>query len=158
MIEENKRMILDAMRVLTLLFGFKDKKSYQMTFDKLILFDFYLKFPKTMTSKSNERKKEYDFEELYSFYHSHPNRETYSKVLSYLIGKGLIEKEIKVGSYIYVINDLGETIIRNFDNPYALSLLKQANFISKEISKLSESKLKDEIMEMTNTNFKLSID
>jgi predicted transcriptional regulator len=158
MIEENKRMILDAMRVLTLLFGFKDKKSYQMSFDRIILFDFYLKFPKTMSANLNDKKKQYDFEELYSFYHAHPNRESYSRILRFLIGKGLIEKTIKLGSYTYSITDLGETVIRNFENQYALDLIRQSNFISKEISKLSETKLKESILEMTTANFKLSID
>lgn len=158
MIEDNRRMILDAMRVLTLLFGFKDKKSYQMTFDRIILLDFYLKFPKTMSNKSEGKKKEYDFEELYSFYHAHPNRETYAKIIRYLMSKGLVDKTIRVGSYIYLITEAGESIVKNFDNPYALALLKQSNFIGKEISKLSELKLKDEIMAMTNMNFKLSIE
>lgn len=154
--KESRKQILDAMRVLTLLFGFKDKKSYQMTFDRIVLFDFYLKFPKTMTSGS-VKKMDYDFEELYSFYHSQPDRESYSKILRYLISKGLIEKQIKLGSYIYLITNTGESIVKNFDNPFAYSLIKQANFISKEISKLSESKIKEKILEMSDANFKLLI-
>src|SRR5665647_2171078 len=119
---ENKIEFLNSyMRILTLLFGFKDKSSFQMTFDKLILYDFYLKYPITMFGEL-EKVKNYDFEELYSFYHSEPDRDNYHKILRFLIAKRLIDKMITKGSYVYQITKLGTDLILSIESPY-LSLI-----------------------------------
>lgn len=144
------------MRVLTLLYGFKDKKSFVMTFDKIILYDFYLKYPVTMFGES-ERVKNYDFEELYSFYHSEPDRDNYHKLLSFLIAKSLISREITLGSYVYKITELGTKIIREIESPYNNLLLEYSSLISKNISKLSDIKVKEAIHVKAQDNIKYSI-
>lgn len=143
------------MRVLTLLFGFKDKKSFVMTFDKIILYDFYLKYPVTMFGES-ERVKNYDFEELYSFYHSEPDRDSYYKTLRFLISKGLVVKEIVNGSYTYKITELGAKIVREIESPYNNRLIEYSSLISKTISKLSEIKVKEAIHNKAQDNIKYS--
>lgn len=143
------------MRVLTLLFGFKDKKSFMMTFDKIILYDFYLKYPLTMFGES-ERVKKYDFEELYSFYHSEPDRDSYHEILRFLIAKRLVIKEIMQGSYVYKITGLGMKIIGEIESPYNNLLLEYSSLISKNISKLSDIKVKETIHVKAQDNIKYS--
>ncbi|MDD2307146.1 MAG: hypothetical protein PHP53_20755 [Prolixibacteraceae bacterium] len=143
------------MRVLTLLYGFKDKKSFVMTFDKIILYDFYLKYPETMFGES-ERIKNYDFEELYSFYHSEPDRDSYHKLLHFLVAKGLVIKEILLGSYVYKITELGTKIIGEIESPYNNLLLEYSSLISKNISKLSDIKVKEAIHVKAQDNIKYS--
>jgi hypothetical protein len=143
------------MRVLTLLYGFKHKKSFFMTFDKIILYDFYLKYPVTMFGES-EKIKHYDFEELYSFYHSEPDRDSYHKILRFLIAKGLINKEISRGSYIYRITELGIGIVGEIESPYNNRLLEYSSLISKNVSKLSDIKVKEAIHDKAQDNIKYS--
>lgn len=154
-IKEKLEFLNGYMRVLTLLHGFKDRKSFQMTFDKLILYDFYLKYPATMFGES-KKMKNYDFEELFSFYHSEPDRDNYHKMLRFLIAKSLINKLISKGSYIYQITDLGNEIISEIKSPYSSHLVDYSNRISKTISKLSDFKVKEAIHIKSKDNIKYS--
>ena len=143
--QENKIEFLNSyMRILTLLFGFKDKSSFQMTFDKLILYDFYIKYPVTMFGEF-ENAKNLDFEELYSFYHSEPDRDNYHKILKFLIAKRLIDRKIIKGSFVYQITNLGVELILSIKSTYSDKLIKYALKISKTVSKLSDFKVKEEI-------------
>lgn len=155
--ETDKRIefLNSYMRVLTLLFGFRGKKAFQMTFDKLILYDFYLKYPLTMFGEK-EREQAYDFEELYSFYHSEPDRDSYHKILRFLIAKGLVVKNISKGSFIYIITDLGEELIKSIDSPYGNQLIDYSTKISKVVSKLSDFHVKEAIHIKTKENIKYS--
>ncbi len=153
---ENKIEFLNSyMRVLTLLFGFKDKRSFQMTFDKLILYDFYMKYPETMFGES-ERVKSYDFEELYSFYHSEPDRDNYHKILRFLIAKGLINKIIIKGSFVYQISELGAELILGIESLYSIVLIGYSLQISKTVSKLSEFNVKENIHSKSIVNLNYS--
>jgi hypothetical protein len=152
-IKEKLEFINGYMRVLTLLYGFKDRKSFQMTFDKLILYDFYLKYPATMFGES-EKMKNYDFEELFSFYHSEPDRDNYHKMVCFLIAKNLVNKLISNGSYIYHITDLGKEIISGIESPYGSRLIEYSKQISKRISKLSDLKVKEAIHIKSKDNIK----
>src|SRR5690606_21019914 len=136
-------------------YGFKDKKSFQMTFDKLILYDFYLKYPATMFGRT-EKIRSYDFEELFSFYHSEPDRDNYHKMLRFLIAKNLVSKIISKGSYIYQITDLGQEIISEIKSPYGSDLIEYSKKISTTISKLSDSKVKEEIHTKSKDNIEYS--
>jgi hypothetical protein len=143
------------MRVLTLLFGFREKKSFQMTFDKLILYDFYIKYPLTMFGE-REREQNYDFEELYSYYHSEPDRDSYHKILRFLIAKGLIYRIVSKGSYIYQIANIGVELIKSIESPYSLQLIQYSNQISNTVSKLSDFNVKEAIHIKTKENIKYS--
>jgi hypothetical protein len=151
--KEKLEFLNGYMRVLTLLYGFKDRKSFQMTFDKLILYDFYLKYPATMFGES-EKMKNYDFEELFSFYHSEPDRDNYHKMVRFLIAKNLVHKLISKGSYIYQITDLGKEIISGIESPYGSHLIEYSKQISKRISKLSDLKVKEAIHIKSKDNIK----
>lgn len=153
-LEGKYRYLIGMMRILTLMSAFEKTKSYQMTFDKLILLDFYMRFPKTMLNLKNHSL---DFEELYSFYHSYPDREYYQEVLRILISKNLIEKEIRASNFIYVIKEAGIELVKSIDNPYSLSLLEIAFFIKKNICKMSEQNMKEEIYSKSLNNIHLLI-
>jgi len=153
---DNKIEFINSyMRVLTLLFGFRDKKSFQMTFDKLILYDFYLKYPLTMFGE-NEREQNYDFEELYSYYHSEPDRDSYHKILRFLMAKRLINRIISKGSFIYQITNTGKVLINSLDSPYGFALIKYSNQISNTVSKQSDFNVKEAIHVKSKENIKYS--
>ncbi|WP_339919472.1 ABC-three component system middle component 2 [uncultured Flavobacterium sp.] len=144
--------LIGSMRVLTLLSAFENNRSYQMTFDKLILLDFYMRFPQTML---NLDVKNFDFEELYSFYHSYPDREYYQKILRILISKRIIEKEIFSSSFVYRINPIGLEIVKGIKNEYSTQMYLNALLIKKTISKLSEAKIREEISNKSLNNIHL---
>jgi hypothetical protein len=144
------------MRVLTLLFGFKDKKSFQMTFDKLILYDFFLKYPVTMFGES-EKVKSYDFDELYSYYHSEPDRDSYHKILRFLISKKLVDRIISNGSFVYQITTVGEELILSIESPYSTRMIECSRKIAKTVATLSDLKVKEVIHLKTKENIKHTI-
>ncbi|MFL9830974.1 ABC-three component system middle component 2 [Flavobacterium sp. ST-87] len=148
------KYLIGIMRLLTLLSAFEKSRTYQMTFDKLILLDFYMRFPKTMMDLDNYS---FDFEELYSFYHSYPDREYYQEMLRILISKKLIEKEIQNSSFIYRIKPIGIDLVNSIENTYSHSLISTALLIKKNISKLSEANIKEEIYSKSLNNIHLLI-
>lgn len=153
-LEGKYKYLIGMMRVLTLMSAFEKSKSYQMTFDKLILLDFYMRFPKTMM---NLESYAFDFEELYSFYHSYPDREYYQEILRILISKKLIEKEVISSSFIYKINSSGYNLVRSINNSYSINMFNTAILIKKNISKLSETNMKEEIYNKSLNNIHLLI-
>lgn len=153
-LEGKYKYLMGIMRLLTLLSAFEKPKTYQMTFDKLILLDFYMRFPKTMMDLKGYS---FDFEELYSFYHSYPDREYYQEMLRILISKKLIEKEIQNSNFIYKINPLGINLVKSIDNKYSHTLVNTALLIKKNVSKLSETKIKEEIYSKSLNNIHLLI-
>jgi hypothetical protein len=152
--EEKFELILSSMRILNLLEVFKKNKTYSMTFDKVILFDFYMRFPQTMIQEKKD-KNEFDFEELYSFYHSQPDRDNYRLVTNYLISKKLITKDIIGSSFLYKISNTGIQMVNEIDNPFAHRMKENALLIKKDISKLSESKLREVINSKSLNNIQL---
>lgn len=148
------KYLIGIMRLLTLLSAFEKSRTYQMTFDRLILLDFYMRFPKTMMNLDNYS---FDFEELYSFYHSYPDREYYQEMLRILTSKKLIEKEIQNSSFIYRIKPIGVELVKSIDNTYSHSLISTALLIKKNISKLSEANMKQEIYNKSLNNIHLLI-
>lgn len=152
---DNKyKYVLGMMRILTLLSAFEKLKSYQMTFDKIILLDFYMRFPRTMLDLEDYSL---DFEELYSFYHSYPDREYYQRILRVLVSKKLIKKEILSSNFIYRITSKGIELVISIDNDYSSKLLNTSKLIKKNISSLSEVKMKEEIYSKSLNNIHLLI-
>lgn len=120
-----------------------------MSFDKLILLDFYMRFPRTMLSQTKE---DYDFEELYSFYHSNPDRENYQRIIKFLLSKKLLSKEIINGSYVYRISESGINLVSSIQNPFAENLCRNAQSIKVDISKMSEIKIQNDIYAKSKEN------
>lgn len=153
-IGEKHELVLSSMRILSLLESFKKNRTYLMTFDRIILFDFYMRFPQTMIRQGNDVSN-FDFEELYSFFHAHPNREDYQKSISFLISKNLISKDIIGSSFIYRITDIGINVVSDIVNPFADRMKQNAMMIKRDISKMSESKIKEEISSKSLNNIHL---
>ncbi len=146
-------LVLSSMRILNLLNSFKGLNNYSMSFDRIILYDFFMRFPKTMIPDKKETN-QFDFEELYSFYHTHPDRENYSRVLNYLLSKNLIDKQILLGSFSYSITDEGTTIISEIDNPFAEQMRENAIYIRQKFSRISETKMREDIYTKSLENIK----
>ncbi|MEP3569749.1 MAG: ABC-three component system middle component 2, partial [Flavobacteriaceae bacterium] len=134
--------------------AFKKNRTYQMTFDRVILFDFYMRFPQTMIREDDDASG-FDFEELYSFFHAHPDRENYQKSLNFLLAKELISKEISNSSFIYRITELGIDTVNDIDNPFSNRMKDNAQLVKSNISRMSETKIKEEISSKSLNNIHL---
>lgn len=153
-IGEKYELVISSMRVLSLLEAFKKNKTYQMSFDKIVLFDFYMKFPQTMIRDDNDTSN-FDFEELYSFFHAHPDRDSYHRILNFILSKRLVTKDILNSSFIYKITDIGIETVNDIDNPFSNRMKENALLIKKNISKMSETKIKEEINSKSLNNIHL---
>ena len=85
--------INDAVRILILLNASKSRKSLAMTERKIMLFDYYLKFPHTMLGDLSEISCDLQtLDEYYAFFHWQPDIIRYRRSINYLIAKGFVEK------------------------------------------------------------------
>lgn len=134
----NNDLLIDATRIL-ILTSFFEKKG--LIIDKIMLYDFYMKFPSTMI----EEKKE-SFYEYYSFFHWKPDRETYQKLLNYLLAKRLIDREIIDKKFHYKISVRGIELTEKLQSEYAIKLSVIGKYINNTISKRSDSQVELEII------------
>ncbi|WP_427137323.1 ABC-three component system middle component 2 [Psychrobacillus psychrodurans] len=142
----NSDLILNSTRLLILLSKYETKKSFKMNINKIMLLDFYMKFPKTMISNEVIIKKKYDFNEYYSFYHWQPDRDLYNFFLRYLLSKRLIEKKIIKNDFIYFITRKGIETILSLKSDYSNQLHIIANYVKKNVSILSDEKIEETII------------
>ncbi|WP_411683137.1 ABC-three component system middle component 2 [Clostridium thailandense] len=140
-------IVMDSIRILILISKFEVKKTFKLTIDKIMLYDYYMKFPNTMidTSSLNVNVK-YDFYEYYSFYHWKPIIGEYNKILKYLISKGFIEHNVDKKVSYYIITDRGLEFLGNLNSIYKQSLEILSDFIKSNISKKSDSEVENEIL------------
>lgn len=143
----NSDLILNSTRLLILLSKFESRKAFKMNINKIMLFDFYMKFPKTMIPSATKDIKGQDFNEFYSFYHWQPDRDQYHQFIRYLLSKKLIEKKIISNDFIYQINDRGKSVIERLESDYSKQLDAISDYIKKEISKLSDEKIEEDIIQ-----------
>lgn len=141
----NSDIILNSTRILIMIAEFINKKSFKMNINKIMLFDFYMKFPKTMVD-SKDNYEYYDFNEFYSFYHWQPDREQYQIFIKYLLSKNLIEKKIIKNDFCYFITERGTEAVSMMNSNYSKELNKVAKYIKKELSNLSDKKIEENIL------------
>lgn len=91
-----------------------------------------------------------NFDEYYSFFHWKPDVIRYRKTLNYLIAKGLITKELNKNEVYYCSTEKGTELINSLSSSYKVQLCNLAVMIVKDISKLSDSKIEEEIRKKTN--------
>lgn len=144
----NSDLILNSSRILILLSKFETKKSFKLNANKIMLYDFYMKFPNTMLPNGDHLLKSEDFNEHYSYFHSEPDLEEYQLYIRYLLSKKLIERVILKNEFCYRINPRGIEALKNFETSYSTELHKIAEYIKKEISKLSETNIEQSIIDM----------
>lgn len=136
-----KEYYLTLFRVLKIVELFKEKEKYPLTKKKIVLFDFYMKYP-FMTEK--ERKKQ-DFDEEYAFYFWKPSYAVYDAVLSVLLAKKMISCE----NDIYHIEQNGASALVNMSCEYINELTKAGSYVLKTVSKMSEKKIDEDILSRT---------
>lgn len=133
---------LTMVRVLQLADMFKEKKDYKLSMKKVVLYDFYLRFPSTVLEDIVIE----NFDEKYSFYHWKPNYALYDAVVSILIGKDLIIRlEVENDKY-YKITDNGLKALKNMDCDYVHQLKETGIYIVNTLSKLSDRKIDEKII------------
>ncbi|WP_394548562.1 ABC-three component system middle component 2 [Priestia aryabhattai] len=151
MIEElnlvNSDLILNSTRILILISEFDSKKSFKMNLNKIMLYDFYMKFPRTMLPDGENQGEQRDFNEFYSFFHWQPDREEYNLYLRYLLSKKLIHRIIIDNDFCFKINERGREALEKLKSTYAAELDSIAKYIKKEVSKLSDTKVESIIIE-----------
>lgn len=140
-------LILNSGRLLVLLSKFQKAKSYKMNMDKIMLLDFYMKFPTKMIEESNINNESSDFNDMYSYFHWKPDRDQYNLFLNYLTSKKLIKKEIIKRDFIYFISEDGLKLVSTLESNYYHQLDLTANYIKKHISNLSDEKIENTILE-----------
>ena len=147
--------INDIVRVLIVLYISSDNKSVNLTEKKIELYDFYLRFPRTMTLSDNQSiDSDVSVEEYYSFFHWQPDIIRYRQAINYLIAKSFAVKEIDDNSVVYRITDTGKTALEKVDNPYMnrLMILMAQNI--KQLSKLSDKRIEELILEKSKKHIK----
>jgi hypothetical protein len=130
--------IIELFRILAIAFSLNRNKSYQLTFDRLILLDFCLEHSKLML---DEDKSEYDFDSINAHYHLQPSRDSYYKRVHVLLAKGLIEKRIIKNQYSYEITDKGISLCMEFDNNTFKKMLKNADEVSSKYKGMAMDEL-----------------
>ncbi|MEC0228746.1 ABC-three component system middle component 2 [Paenibacillus alba] len=153
----NSEIVLNVTRMLILLAKFNNQKSVKITLDKIMLYDFYMKYPSVMVDQDKEELK-IDFSDYYSFYHWKPDRELYHQFLRYLVSKKLISRVISSNEFCYIISDAGLEVVNSLNSSYAQTLVETADYIKKNISRLSDSKIESEIINKSFKNRRLQIE
>lgn len=141
----------DSVRILILLNATKAHNCLSMTDRKIMLFDYYLKFPNTMLSNANESLHELQtLDEYYAFFHWQPDIIRYRQSLNYLIAKGLIEKNLENKHPLYKITKCGEEAIEKIKSPYKTRLERIISVSFPLISKLSDARIEELIRKKSN--------
>ena len=147
--------INDAIRVLIVLDFASNYSSIKLTERKIELYDFFLRFPKTMMVCDNQFDESHmSFEEYYSFFHWQPDIIRYRQVINYLIAKGFAVKKMDSNVVAYRITDQGKSVLEKLDNPYKIRLVQLMTNNAKQLSKLSDKRIEELIQEKSKMHIK----
>lgn len=135
----NSDLILNSSRILVLISKFESKKSFKMNLNKIMLYDFYMKFPRTMIKEEITGNTQQDFNEFYSFFHWQPDRDEYNLYLRYLLSKKLIDRVIIDKDFCFQISERGEEALSKLESLYSSELNIIAEYVKKEVSRKSDS-------------------
>ena len=143
--------INDAVRILILLNASKSRKSLIMTERKIMLFDYYLKFPQTMLSDLTDMSCDLQtLDEYYAFFHWQPDIIRYRRSINYLIAKGFVEKGLDKNQTVVSITDLGEKVVGQINSTYKNRMEKLTLTFLPMVAKLSDSKIEGQIRNKSN--------
>ncbi len=147
----NLDLILNSARLLILISEFHKKESFLLSYNRILLYDFYMKYPQTMLKDyTGLLEEKINFNEYYSSYHRMPNRKSYQTYLNYLTCKGFIIRKIEDKKFKYVTTELGNQIINNMNSTYASKLKKIATIIFNNIAKQSDKSIEEQIYKNTS--------
>lgn len=143
--------INDAVRILILLNEAKSRKSLAMTERKIMLFDYYLKFPHTMLSDLSEMPCDLQtLDEYYAFFHWQPDIIRYRRSINYLIAKGFVEKVFDKNHTLLRITCLGEEVVGQISTTYKNRMEKLTSTFLPMVAKLSDTKIEEQIRSKSN--------
>ncbi len=143
--------INDAVRILILLNAAKSRKSLVMTERKIMLFDYYLKFPHTMLSDLTDMSCDLQtLDEYYAFFHWQPDVIRYRRSINYLIAKGFVEKRLDKNQTVLSITCLGENAVGQINTTYKNRMEKLTLTFLPIVAKLSDSKIEEQIRNKSN--------
>ena len=137
-----EKTIIDSLRILILISKFGYRKSFKLNIDKIILYDYYMKFPKTMCEITDSQEiLNYSFNEYYSFFQWKPNYCDYIILIKFLLSKGLIDPLIYKEQNICVITQSGNDLLNSIDNKLKEEMEMTAFYIKNELSKKNDGEL-----------------
>lgn len=143
--------INDAVRILILLNAAKNRKSLVMTERKIMLFDYYLKFPHTMLSDLADMPCDLQtLDEYYAFFHWQPDIIRYRRSINYLIAKGFLEKGFDKNQTVLRITCLGEEVVGQISSTYKNRMEKLILILLPVVAKLSDSRIEEQIRKKSN--------
>lgn len=147
--------INDMIRALIILDVSNNYKSVKLTERRIELYDFFLRFPRTMTLTTDSYgTNAWSFEECYSFFHWQPDIIRYRQALNFLIAKGFAIKELSDNAVVYKITDLGKTFLSKLNNPYKDLLVELMTNNAAILSKLSDKRIEELIQEKSKMHMR----
>lgn len=143
--------INDAVRILILLNATQSRKSLVMTERKIMLFDYYLKFPHTMLSDLTDTSSDLQtLDEYYAFFHWQPDVVRYRRSINYLIAKGFVRKEFDKKQTVLSITCLGEEVVGQIHTLYKIRMEDLVLTFLPMVAKFSDSKIEEQIRSKSN--------
>lgn len=144
--------INDSVRLLIILeTSSRIKPTHQITENRIMLYDYYLRFPHTMLRNTlihDESKA--NFDEHYAFFHWKPDVIRYRSNLNYLIAKGLIDKCLDGSNLFFVVSPQGIEALQKMKSRYKQRLSNLADGAFPGIIKLSDKRIEEDIAARTN--------
>lgn len=141
----------DAVRILILLNVAKSRTALTMTERRIMLFDYYLKFPHTMLNDLMDSSHDLQtLDEYYAFFHWQPDVIRYRQSINYLIAKGFVEKRLDRNQAILNITCRGEEAVGQVDTKYKSRMERLASAFFPVVAKLSNTKIEERIRNKTN--------
>lgn len=133
---------LTLIRVLKIVDTFKYKEKYLLTKKRIVMFDFYMRFP-FMTDEEREKQ---NFDEKYAFYFWKPNYSLYEAVLAILISKEFVSCE----DGNFHIKEKGEEVLGNMKCEYMEALSEAGKYILNTVTKMSEKRIEEDIIKKSH--------
>ncbi len=130
---------LTLIRVLKIIEVFKDKEKYLLNIKKIVMFDYYMRFP-FMTEEDMNRQ---NFDDKYAFYFWKPDYSLYEAVMAVLVSKKLVrDNEEK-----YYIEQDGIEVLSKMSCAYMDTLKVTGEYILNSVIKMSDKKIEEDIIE-----------
>lgn len=140
-----KEYLLTLIRIITFLDCLGENHKKNTTMERIVCYDFFLKYPEFLDSKKSE-----DFDTKFSYFHWKPNYKLYDSVLAYAQARCLIK--LKPESSNYISTELGTEFISGMSNSYIENLTESSKYIEKNICKLSNKAINEKISVLLTTS------
>jgi len=143
--------INDSIRILIIADAVNSIKKIKLTENRIRLYDYYLRFPRTMFNGiATDEELKANIDEYYAFFHWSPDIVKYRKSTNFLIAKGFLVKEMQDNNVVYIISNKGIEAIKKLNSSYKQKLVSLAKLMIKSVLKLNDSKIEEEIKYKTN--------